>query len=1397
MESLSSLRYPWQRYWIPFGPTYVPDADGFSSLRSSDFNGTILAQTLNDFDNIPCLILLGEPGIGKSTEIERFQLNNDELLCRIKLNTRSNESDLLDAIEQRPEFESWLNTDKRLYLFLDGLDEAFLNIKTIHNAILDWLYFNRRKFKFPQELRTIEDHSLFLRITCRSAMWNPETTKNLENIFGVENVRVFKLAPLTQNNVREAARCHCINEQEFVDTIIRTGLVNFSSEPITLNFLIDSYKSGTLKGHTDKADIYHKGCIRLSEEINPDYKVHSELSALQRLKIAARIAALLVLTKKSFIWIGDSRTELTENDLSYDDLAGDSYKFENNDVTISLAQIKEAINTALFTLHDNNRLAFKHKTFSEFLAAWHLTSLNLPLNTLGQYITSPFDHLKVIPQVQELAIWLCTMNKGVFSLLIESDPFIVLRSKRVKTEEEKFAIVKTLLKMSSQFEIIDGYEFNQFYSQLRHEILHTQLRKTILNKSENLVARRISINIAGACCEQRLIDSLLKVLSSKDENINLKRNIIDALATIGNIDALRKIQPYALEIQDDDHDDELKGAALTALYPTLLSTSSVLTSLTKPKRRSLYGSYRGFLDSLSEIIPSSDLDITIRLLNAEDKFYNDHEQNAFEDLVERLIERIWDHQLTHETTALFAEIIFRQIENYVAFFVGNKSEVRRNVLEKVIAHIEDPLDIIKIFSHIGRGSRLIIQDDWSWLITQIKIKKNENIKYARILYVLLDINNSSQINEFLELVFRFDELKVHFNEQICDIEINSEKAAGLKKLYGPRKSVEQAKSSVSEFTLKEDGIENCIDLLDNFSDKKLDIYWKLIYQISLERTGTTYSVWDFSFDVVKLPLWVKLPHETQRRVVAVSKVYLEKYKPKTDWIFTETYDRQELAGYKALLLLNIENSEFIKTLSESFWEEWHPVIIYCSFNSLNELPEDRKIILKLCADANKGNAKYYETIYKFIITRIDKKKELFDLFKIRDVVNERVIQQLITILNYENCDDRNQEHILDFLFELNTIEVKRYSKTLFQKLISSTLSNSRKSLAIIASTRFMIHATVEEWTWFWQSLKGKDETAKVIFLNAAPRLGYGYTQHVKLLKAEQRAEILIWLYKCFPPNSDQVHDSAYSPSSRDYIQDYRSQILRSLIDEGSEASVNSLKKVSSRLPKEESFSWWLISARENMRKNTWTPPTPNELRTSIKYSQKRFVRSEKELLTVVLESLGRFQKKLKGSNPMSNFLWNNHVSTKKEKDKPRPKDENSLSDLVKVHLDYDLIQANLIINREVEIKRTTGKKDGEKTDIYVQAISDQDERLTLVIEVKGCWHPELHTSMEHQLKNRYLSKYKSSVGIYLIGWFYCSHYNAPQKHKNKKEFIKKFEEQAMLLSDGSVLIKSIVLDCAI
>jgi len=66
---MAKLHYPWTRYWSPIASDFRLSDAGYLSDPEGE-HGHILNPDAVPFDelrNIPCLVLLGEPGIGKST----------------------------------------------------------------------------------------------------------------------------------------------------------------------------------------------------------------------------------------------------------------------------------------------------------------------------------------------------------------------------------------------------------------------------------------------------------------------------------------------------------------------------------------------------------------------------------------------------------------------------------------------------------------------------------------------------------------------------------------------------------------------------------------------------------------------------------------------------------------------------------------------------------------------------------------------------------------------------------------------------------------------------------------------------------------------------------------------------------------------------------------------------------------------------------------------------------------------------------------------------------------------------------------------------------------------------------------------------------------------------------
>jgi hypothetical protein len=110
------------------------------------------------------------------------------------------------------------------------------------------------------------------------------------------------------------------------------------------------------------------------------------------------------------------------------------------------------------------------------------------------------------------------------------------------------------------------------------------------------------------------------------------------------------------------------------------------------------------------------------------------------------------------------------------------------------------------------------------------------------------------------------------------------------------------------------------------------------------------------------------------------------------------------------------------------------------------------------------------------------------------------------------------------------------------------------------------------------------------------------------------------------------------------------------------------------------------------------------------------------------------------------------------------------------------------------------------TYLHINAIAKYDEeeifkKLTVIIEVKGCWHNELNKAMREQLAEKYLADNICKAGIYLVGWFNCdswdkndSRYKKAPKKISKDQAQEKFDKQAAELSKDGYNIKAVVLD---
>jgi hypothetical protein len=149
----------------------------------------------------------------------------------------------------------------------------------------------------------------------------------------------------------------------------------------------------------------------------------------------------------------------------------------------------------------------------------------------------------------------------------------------------------------------------------------------------------------------------------------------------------------------------------------------------------------------------------------------------------------------------------------------------------------------------------------------------------------------------------------------------------------------------------------------------------------------------------------------------------------------------------------------------------------------------------------------------------------------------------------------------------------------------------------------------------------------------------------------------------------------------------------------------------------------------------------------------RIVRNVADLTRVVLDALDTLQEQALQSHGWSTLMWNRE--DEQAQDGWWPTWEDNLSNLLCAFLREHLAGQKPVINREVEIQPS--RLDGGRTDVLIQAADPRDaapQPLTVIIEVKGCWNPEISTGIGQQLAP-YLQPRPGWAGIFLVGYFHA------------------------------------------
>lgn len=364
------------------------------------------------------------------------------------------------------------------------------------------------------------------------------------------------------------------------------------------------------------------------------------------------------------------------------------------------------------------------------------------------------------------------------------------------------------------------------------------------------------------------------------------------------------------------------------------------------------------------------------------------------------------------------------------------------------------------------------------------------------------------------------------------------------------------------------------------------------------------------------------------------------------------------------------------------------------------------------------------------------------------------------------------------------------------ELAESLISDEQHQSRAVRAIQALIVATPDA---SWPIIRDNDKLGKAI-IEAVSYGNFSEPTFAGKLSESQLAELYLWMVRNYPyAEHSSLRAGAMGPAHMAVM--LRDGILEHLKRKGTIEACNAFRELIEKLPQYPGLRHQLEEAESLARAVTWEPISARQFLTLAFDCGKRLVENGDQLGEVVLESLDRLNSKLHAELTPVKYLWVPSGEGYK------PRDEEDLSDYIAGHLNEDLLQRGVIVNREVQIRRGP-RGSSQSTDIHVDAVvpeasADSYVQLSVTIEVKGNWHNEVLTAMQTQLRDRYLKGSRCRNGLYLVGWFSSTRWDDKDYRKAKapdmsledgKRF---FSRQASDLSTDGYSIESYVLNLSL
>ena len=502
-------------------------------------------KPLTAFRERPAYVLLGDPGMGKTTvfEAEARALGNNAL----KIDAR----DFADFdANDHPEWAGKI-------LFIDGLDEIRVG-QSDPNTPFGRIRRNLDKLGKPR-----------FRLSCRHADWLTTDRKRLSAVSPSDGITMLRLDPLDLEGCTKllASEPSVSDTQSFLEEAQVRHVEGMLENPQTLALLVRAVRDGIWP--RSRTETFEGACLSMANDYNEEHlSIQPPKDPCRILDTAGKLCTALLISGSR----GFATTEAKANE-DYPYIAAIRHPHE---------ACRQSSASYLFRYPEPGRAEPIHRHIAEYIGARHIASLirhGLPADRVLALISGSDGN--VASELRGLSAWLAVHSEIARKRLIERDPtgIALYGDTQAFSPEEQRALLNALLREPRKLDLT--YSTPRAFTSLATPRMYDAIKGILTNPPNDpdgpLAVDFILRVLREAPPMPRLAPTFLNIVRDHTQWPRVRTAALDALIHYQQDDdsELVALLQDIREHRMNDPNDELLGKLLSALYPQRVAPSAV------------------------------------------------------------------------------------------------------------------------------------------------------------------------------------------------------------------------------------------------------------------------------------------------------------------------------------------------------------------------------------------------------------------------------------------------------------------------------------------------------------------------------------------------------------------------------------------------------------------------------------------------------------------------------------------------------------------------------------------------------------------------------------------------------------------------------------------------------